>query len=110
MRGCRISSRRLRAVESAKTLIAEGVRRYDFLAGKDPYKKRWGAEMGNYLDVHFARSFTKGSLYLCANKLGHRLKEGFRSILPTPAITLLRQFRRWSSEEAAVDVATEMGN
>lgn len=93
-----------------KSLIAEGVRRYDFLAGKDPYKKRWGAEMGNYLDVHFARSFTKGGLYLGTSKLGHRMKEGVRSVLPASTLALLRQIRYWFSVETAVDTATGMGN
>jgi len=45
-------------------LIAAGVRRYDFLGGEGPEKTRWGGQVGNYVDVHFAKPYTRGSLYL----------------------------------------------
>jgi CelD/BcsL family acetyltransferase involved in cellulose biosynthesis len=45
-------------------LIAAGVRRYDFLGGEGPEKTRWGAQVGNYVDIHFAKPYTRGSLYL----------------------------------------------
>lgn len=47
-----------------KQLIAEGVRRYDFLGGRDPSKTRWGAQAGTYMDLHFARPLSRGAIYL----------------------------------------------
>lgn len=47
-----------------RQLIAAGVRRYDFLAGEDVSKTRWGAGVTRYVSIHFARRASKGSLYL----------------------------------------------
>ena len=47
-----------------KSLISEGVNAYDFLGGKDSNKQRWGAELGEYTDVHFARAFSRGSAHI----------------------------------------------
>jgi len=47
-----------------RRLISEGVRSYDFLAGRDPSKQRWGAEVRHYIDLHFARRPSLGGVYL----------------------------------------------
>jgi CelD/BcsL family acetyltransferase involved in cellulose biosynthesis len=74
-----------------KTLIGEGVRRYDFLGGKDPSKDRWGAKLGNYVDIHFARPYTRGSVYLGFDQAARSAKVWLRSNLPAPAFRALRQ-------------------
>lgn len=45
-------------------LISEGVQRYDFLAGDGSSKSRWSAQASNYVNLHFARPHTSGSLFL----------------------------------------------
>jgi CelD/BcsL family acetyltransferase involved in cellulose biosynthesis len=47
-------------------LIGDGIRRYDFLAGRDPAKDRWGASHEAYLDLQFARPRSAGAAYLTA--------------------------------------------
>jgi len=70
-------------------LIAAGVRRYDFLAGKGPDKTRWGAQVENYIDVHFAKPYTRGSLYLRLADENARLKEWLRSRSPRAMWSML---------------------
>lgn len=48
-----------------RQLITDGIHRYDFLGGAEPYKQRWGAQPGIYRDIHFvANSFSKAHLYM----------------------------------------------
>jgi hypothetical protein len=68
-----------------------GVRRYDFLGGEDPSKDRWGAKVGNYVDIHFARPYTRGSVYLGFDQAARSAKVWLRSNLPTPALGALRR-------------------
>jgi CelD/BcsL family acetyltransferase involved in cellulose biosynthesis len=72
-------------------LIAAGVHRFDFLAGWDPAKTRWGAEVGNYIDIHFARPHSVGSLLLQAADVSKRAKEWLRAHLPQRAWALLHR-------------------
>lgn len=74
-----------------KTLIGEGIRQYDFLGGEDPSKDRWGAQVGSYADIHFARPLTRGALYLRIDQTARSLKSWLRMNLP-PA--LLRSLRK----------------
>jgi CelD/BcsL family acetyltransferase involved in cellulose biosynthesis len=72
-----------------KQLIAEGVRCYDFLAGQSPHKARWGSQVGNYMNVHFARRHTLAALYARGE---HDLGEGkelLRAHLPRRAWRML---------------------
>lgn len=65
-----------------RQLIEGGVRHYDFLFGESPGKNRWAPQLQHYRDIHFAKPFGKGSLYL---KLSHRAadsKESLRAHLP----------------------------
>jgi CelD/BcsL family acetyltransferase involved in cellulose biosynthesis len=64
-------------------LISRGVRRYDFLAGEAPSKSRWDARLGHYLDLKFARPFSRGGLYLRLSKDAGMIKEWMRGHLPT---------------------------
>jgi len=76
-------------------LIGEGVRHYDFLAGQEASKKRWGALPGNYLDIHLAKAFTRGSIYLRLRHDSKVTKEWLRAHLPGPVFEALRwSYRR----------------
>ncbi|HEX8817050.1 MAG TPA: GNAT family N-acetyltransferase [Terriglobales bacterium] len=77
-----------------RRLIADGVRRYDFLAGEDASKLRWGARRGSYLDFHFAQPNTPGSVYLQMVNGAGKSKEWLRAHLPHHAWQLLHQVNR----------------
>lgn len=47
-----------------RQFIAEGVAYYDFLAGKSESKERWAADVFSYMNLHFARPFSRGNAYL----------------------------------------------
>ena len=75
-----------------KELIAEGVRKYDFLAGEPGYKARWLAQVGSYVNVHFARPFTLGSVYLRGLDYAKEGKEWLRTRVPPAIWRLLQKF------------------
>jgi CelD/BcsL family acetyltransferase involved in cellulose biosynthesis len=77
-----------------KTLIGQGVRQYDFLGGEDPSKDRWGAKVGTYADIHFARPHTRGSTYLTVDEAARKSKNWLRSNLPTPVVDAIREAKR----------------
>ncbi len=72
-----------------KHLIAEGADRYDFLAGESESKARWGASAGHYMDIHFSRPWTLGSLYLRGLHGAGRAKERLRESVPPKAWAVL---------------------
>jgi CelD/BcsL family acetyltransferase involved in cellulose biosynthesis len=74
-----------------KTLIGQGVRRYDFLGGEEASKVRWGAKKTNYADIHFAGSLTRGAIYLRMDQTTRALKSWFRKNLPAPLLRALRK-------------------
>jgi CelD/BcsL family acetyltransferase involved in cellulose biosynthesis len=76
-----------------KQLIAAGIRRYDFLAGSSPAKTRWGARAGSYLDIHFSRPYSLGSLCLHTHESGRNAKEWLRESLPSPVWNVLHRLR-----------------
>ncbi len=65
-----------------KHLIAEGVRRFDFLVGRGYHKTRWVTQSANYLDVHFSKPFSRGSVYLRLLQNTQKAKEWLRGHLP----------------------------
>jgi CelD/BcsL family acetyltransferase involved in cellulose biosynthesis len=74
-----------------KTLIGQGVRQYDFLGGEEQSKVRWGAQIGSYADLHFARHMTQGAIYLRMDQTTRALKSWIRSNLPAPVLRALRK-------------------
>jgi CelD/BcsL family acetyltransferase involved in cellulose biosynthesis len=68
--------------QALKQLIADGVRRYDFLAGTNDSKMRWGGEVKSYLNLHVARPRSRGSLHLTLKNEGARSKQWLRNHLP----------------------------
>lgn len=65
-----------------KRLIADGVRRYDFLGGTDESKMRWGAELRSYNNIHFARPLSYGSININFKNKSARSKDWLRNHLP----------------------------
>jgi CelD/BcsL family acetyltransferase involved in cellulose biosynthesis len=65
-----------------KHLIADGVRRYDFLGGTDESKMRWGAEVNSYLNLHFARPLSRGGVHLALKNKNDQSKDWLRNHLP----------------------------
>jgi CelD/BcsL family acetyltransferase involved in cellulose biosynthesis len=74
-----------------RQLIAAGIRRFDFLAGSSPAKTRWGAQTGSYLDIHFSRPYSLGSLCLHSGEGGRNAKQWLRESLPSPAWNVLHR-------------------
>src|SRR5207302_8721839 len=70
-------------------LIADGVRKYDFLGGEPGYKARWLAQLGYYECVHFARPFSLGSAYLYGTDTAKTGKAWLREHLPKSAWDVL---------------------
>lgn len=81
---------------SLRELIESGVRQYDFLAGGDKSKLRWKCTTGNYLNLHFARPGSRGSVYLSLTHFTQTLKSWIRRLLPPLFITFLSKLRRES--------------
>jgi CelD/BcsL family acetyltransferase involved in cellulose biosynthesis len=74
-----------------KQLIADGIRRYDFLGGADESKLRWGADPGHYLDLRFARPHSAGAAYLRAQHYAAQGKSWLRRNLPQTAWKILHK-------------------
>ena len=74
-----------------KNLISEGVDAYDYLGGTDPSKERWGAQAENYINVHFARASSRGSLYLNLRQTIRSSKRWLKTLLSAQALSLLRK-------------------
>jgi CelD/BcsL family acetyltransferase involved in cellulose biosynthesis len=74
-----------------KQLIADGIRRYDFLGGADESKLRWGAAPGHYLDLRFARPFSMGASYLRTQQSAVQIKSWLRDNLPKTAWQILHK-------------------
>ena len=83
-----------------KNLIADGIRKYDFLGGTDDSKLRWGAEVRSYLNLEFARPRTRGSVHLQLKYKTNETKAWLREHLPGAWQTFKRlsgQVRKESS-------------
>ncbi len=74
-----------------RDLISQGIRRYDFLGGTDEFKKRWGAEPCDYVNLSFARPRSKGAA--CLRSLDHarRAKSWLRENLPAGVWSVLHK-------------------
>ncbi len=72
-----------------KELIAQQVRHYDFLAGQEFYKSRWGGHATRYLNIHFARPKSRGAAYLYIKHESQEAKAWLRARLPKEAWPLL---------------------
>jgi len=75
-------------------LVAAGVRRYDFLFGQSEGKQTWVPQLQHYLDIHFAKPGSRGSLYLRLTNTAMDKKEWLRRHLPKPAWEILKRLNR----------------
>jgi CelD/BcsL family acetyltransferase involved in cellulose biosynthesis len=75
--------------EAIKQLISDRVEIYDFLGGEDPYKARWGAQIGHYQNLQFARSRSLGGTFLWAMERYRSNKQWLRRKIPNVAWKLL---------------------
>ena len=75
-------------------LVAAGVRRYDFLFGQSEGKQTWVPQLQHYLDIHFAKPGSRGSLYLRLTNTAMDKKEWLRRRLPKPAWEILKRLNR----------------
>jgi CelD/BcsL family acetyltransferase involved in cellulose biosynthesis len=76
-----------------RQLIGAGVRRYDFLAGLDPSKDRWGAQASAYVNLHFARPHSRGGAHVRLSRDTYATKEWLRARLPERALLAVRRLR-----------------
>jgi len=76
-----------------KMLIRQGIRQYDFLGEEDPSKNRWGAQVGSYADLHFARPITQGAIYLRMDQTTRAVKNWLRANLPAPVLRAIRNHK-----------------
>jgi CelD/BcsL family acetyltransferase involved in cellulose biosynthesis len=76
-----------------KTLIAEGVRSYDFLGGVDAHKKSWCAQPRPYMNISFARPRSRGAVYLSLHGHAGTARAWLRTHLPSPALRALRRLQ-----------------
>ena len=74
-----------------KNLIADGIRKYDFLGGTDDSKVRWGAEVRSYVNLEFARPRTLGSFHLSVRDKSAETKEWLRQRLPASVWQTLKR-------------------
>ena len=72
-------------------LICDGLRWYDFLAGRNSQKERWGTQLRTYRYLSCARPWSRGALYLRGLRIARRTKAYVRTRLPAPAWSLLRR-------------------
>jgi CelD/BcsL family acetyltransferase involved in cellulose biosynthesis len=77
-----------------RQLIERGIRRYDFLCGETRSKSRWGAQPHIYTDLHFARPFSPGSVYLNCTQVSQDFKEWLRRNLSSSMWSKLRRLYR----------------
>jgi len=86
-------------------LIADGVRRYDFLGGEDAYKLRWAPTMLTHAHLRCARPRSAGAASLDLERLGARAKAWVLGRLPQPLARPLRAgYRRlWPLREGIIE-------
>jgi CelD/BcsL family acetyltransferase involved in cellulose biosynthesis len=62
--------------------IEAGMKRYDFMGGSDPYKEKFGADLGSYLTISFAKPRSLGCLYLLTKDAKQKSRRWLRERLP----------------------------
>lgn len=74
--------------------IEAGMKRYDFMGGSDPYKEKFGAELGSYLTISFAKPRSFGSLYMLAKDVKQKSRHWLRERLPEHWTNRIRAWER----------------
>jgi CelD/BcsL family acetyltransferase involved in cellulose biosynthesis len=78
--------------------VSAGVRHYDFLGDNSAHKLRWGGNVRQYRDIHFAIPRTPGATYLGISATFRREKIRIRSHVPPGLWASARRLKRkfWS--------------
>jgi CelD/BcsL family acetyltransferase involved in cellulose biosynthesis len=79
--------------EALKQLISDGVRTYDFLAGSDKYKERWGVTKGSYRDITIAKAYSLGAVVISSIYYTKMFKEWLRLHLPPAMWGILHRIK-----------------
>lgn len=92
--------------------IEKGVRFYDFLYGDQESKQRWGADVGHYVDFHFARPASLGALDLASARLLSTSRNWLRTHAPVRVLKILQTLRhplqgRRPNRERSLETALE---
>ncbi len=74
--------------------IQSGARFYDFLYGDQESKQRWGADIGNYVDIHIARPGSVGAAYLAGGQALQTGKDWLREHAPAKVWKAMQTLRR----------------
>lgn len=74
--------------------IEGGVRFYDFLCGDQESKQRWGAHVGHYLDLHFARRVSVGAVHMASVRILATGEDWLRAHAPVRMREMLQSMRR----------------
>lgn len=80
-----------------KQLVETGVAHYDFLAGAQSYKGRWGGRETTYFDLQFARPWSRGGIYLRLKHESTAAKRWLRGRLPASVWNVLHNVKTVSS-------------
>lgn len=78
--------------------IETGIRDYDFLAGAQESKQRWGTSSDKYIDLHFARPGSLGGIDVALARRIRIVKDWLKRHLPEDAVEKLQAFRRRGSQ------------
>jgi CelD/BcsL family acetyltransferase involved in cellulose biosynthesis len=83
-----------------KHLVETGIGHYDFLAGMQSYKGRWGGRETRYLDLQFALPRTRGALYLKMKNGSGNAKGWLRRTLPGDVWKVLHNLKMFGRDLA----------
>jgi CelD/BcsL family acetyltransferase involved in cellulose biosynthesis len=91
-----------------RTLIGEGIRKYDFLGGVSDSKTRWGAEIGRYVNFRFSRPRSLGGAYVHARREVEGAKEWLRPRAPRRIWQMLHNVKMKFRKRGAVKSSGEL--
>jgi hypothetical protein len=74
--------------------IQSGARFYDFLYGEHESKQRWGADVGHYVDIDFARPGSAGAAYLAGSQVWRTGKDWLREHASAKVWKAMQKMRR----------------
>ena len=91
-----------------RTLMAEGIRKYDFLGGVSDSKTRWGAEIGRYVNFRFSRPRSLGGAYVHVRREAEGAKEWLRPRAPRRIWQMLHNMKMKFRKRDAVKSSGEL--
>ncbi len=76
-----------------QALIRAGYRKYDFLGGDDPHKRRFAALPTSYINLNFARPRSWGQCYIKYQQMLNSTRKRLKENLPPGVVTWIRTVR-----------------